>query len=49
MRRPRSSGPFLVALLHESTGGWTVPFALLLGVVVAQAVTSVSAGRPRTL
>lgn len=43
------TGPFLVGLLHESTGGWTVPFAVLLAVVVAQAGTGVLAGRPRTL
>lgn len=43
------TGPFLVGLLHETTGGWTVPFAVLLAVVVAQAVTGAIAGRPRTL
>jgi MFS transporter, CP family, cyanate transporter len=43
------TGPFLVGLLHETTGGWTVPFAVLLAVVVAQAVTGALAGRPRTL
>ena len=43
------TGPFLVGLLRETTGGWTAPFALLLAVVVAQAVTGALAGRPRTL
>jgi MFS transporter, CP family, cyanate transporter len=43
------TGPFLVGLLHETTGGWTVPFAVLLAVVVAQAVTGALAGRARTL
>jgi CP family cyanate transporter-like MFS transporter len=43
------TGPFLIGLLHETTGGWTVPFTVLLAVVVAQAVTGVLAGRPRTL
>jgi CP family cyanate transporter-like MFS transporter len=43
------TGPFLVGLLHDTTGGWTVPFAVLLAVVVAQAVTGTLAGRPRTL
>jgi MFS transporter, CP family, cyanate transporter len=43
------TGPFLVGLLHESTGGWSVPFAVLLGVVVMQAVTGALAGRPRTI
>jgi len=43
------TGPFLVGLLRDTTGGWTVPFSLLLAVVVAQAVTGVLAGRPRML
>jgi CP family cyanate transporter-like MFS transporter len=43
------TGPFLVALLHDATGAWTVPFAVLLAVVLAQAVTGALAGRPRTV
>nr|WP_246170718.1 MFS transporter [Pseudonocardia hierapolitana] len=43
------TGPFLIGLLHDTTGGWTVPFAVLLAVVVAQAVTGTLAGRPRAL
>jgi CP family cyanate transporter-like MFS transporter len=43
------TGPFLIGLLHDTTGGWTVPFTVLLAVVVAQAVTGALAGRPRTL
>jgi CP family cyanate transporter-like MFS transporter len=42
-------GPFLSGLLHEATGGWDVPFAVLLAVVVAQSVTGALAGRPRTI
>lgn len=42
-------GPFLIGLLHEATGGWDVPFAVLLAVVVAQSVTGALAGRPRTI
>lgn len=40
-------GPFLFGLLHDLTGGWTVPFVLLLVAVVAQTVFGVLAGRPR--
>jgi CP family cyanate transporter-like MFS transporter len=43
------TGPFLVGLLRDATGGWTVPFTVLLAVVAAQAVTGALAGRPRTL
>jgi CP family cyanate transporter-like MFS transporter len=43
------TGPFIIGLLHDATGGWTVPFAVLLAVVGAQAVTGALAGRPRTL
>jgi CP family cyanate transporter-like MFS transporter len=43
------TGPFLVGLLRDATGGWTAPFAVLLAVVVAQAVTGTLAGRPRTI
>ena len=40
-------GPFLFGLLHEVTGGWTVPIAVLLGVVLVQLVVGGLAGRPR--
>ena len=40
-------GPFLFGLLHDLTGGWTVPFAMLLAVVVGQIVFGYFAGRPR--
>jgi CP family cyanate transporter-like MFS transporter len=33
----------------DATGAWTVPFAVLLAVVLAQAVTGAFAGRPRTV
>lgn len=39
--------PFLFGLLHDLTGGWTVPFILLLIVVVVQMVFGFLAGRPR--
>lgn len=40
-------GPFLFGLLHDLTGGWTVPFVLLLAAVVGQMVFGFLAGRPR--
>ncbi len=42
-----AAGPFLFGILHDSTGGWTVPFVLLLCVVVGQVVFGFIAGRPR--
>lgn len=42
-----AAGPFLFGLLHSATGGWTVPFAMLLVTVVAQLVFGALAGRPR--
>ncbi|MCE3551874.1 MFS transporter [Pseudonocardia sp. RS11V-5] len=44
-----STGPMLVGLLHEATGGWTVSLAVLLVALVAQLVAGVLAGRPRTV
>lgn len=32
--------------MHESTGGWTLPFLLLFAVVAVQLVTGWYAGRP---
>ncbi|MEV5299360.1 MFS transporter [Amycolatopsis methanolica] len=40
-------GPFLFGLLHDVTHGWSVPFAMLLAVVVGQMVFGFFAGRPR--
>jgi MFS transporter, CP family, cyanate transporter len=40
-------GPFLFGLLHEISGGWTVPWMLMLGVYVVQIVLGALAGRPR--
>jgi CP family cyanate transporter-like MFS transporter len=40
-------GPFLFGVLHEATGGWTVPFTMLLIVVVIQLIFGFLAGRPR--
>ncbi|HKS43917.1 MAG TPA: MFS transporter [Amycolatopsis sp.] len=40
-------GPFLFGLLREETGGWTVPFAMLLAVCAGQTFFGFLAGRPR--
>ena len=42
-----AAGPFLFGLLHDLTGGWTVPFVMLAVVVVGQMVFGFLAGRPR--
>ncbi|MFF3441257.1 CynX/NimT family MFS transporter [Streptosporangium sp. NPDC002721] len=40
------AGPLLVGVMHESTGGWTLPFLLLLAMVAVQFVAGWHAGRP---
>ncbi|MEU4832649.1 MFS transporter [Streptosporangium sp. NPDC023615] len=40
------AGPLVVGILHESSGGWTMPFLLLFAVVAAQLVAGWYAGRP---
>ncbi|WP_374214054.1 MULTISPECIES: CynX/NimT family MFS transporter [Mycolicibacterium] len=40
-------GPFLFGLLHEATGGWTVPWAMVLVVYLVQMVAGALAGRNR--
>ncbi|MFL6130352.1 MAG: CynX/NimT family MFS transporter [Mycobacteriales bacterium] len=42
-----ASGPFLVGAVHDRTGSWTVPIALLLLLLVPQAAAGLLAGRPR--
>ncbi|MER7301799.1 MFS transporter [Nocardioides sp. NPDC127514] len=41
-----AAGPFLVGLLRESTGSWSVPIALLLGLALVQIFAGYVAGRP---
>jgi CP family cyanate transporter-like MFS transporter len=41
------AGPFLFGLLRDMTGGWTVPFLMLLGVLLVQIGAGALAGRPR--
>ncbi|WP_102145012.1 CynX/NimT family MFS transporter [Mycobacterium hubeiense] len=40
-------GPFLFGLLHDVTGGWTLPWAMVLGVYLVQMVMGALAGRNR--
>ncbi|GAB3729853.1 MFS transporter [Amycolatopsis oliviviridis] len=40
-------GPFLFGLLHDLTGGWTVPWIMMLVVFVAQMTFGALAGRRR--
>ncbi|WP_317495468.1 MFS transporter [Haloechinothrix sp. LS1_15] len=40
-------GPFLFGLLHDVTAGWTVPFAMLIAVLLTQMTFGWFAGRPR--
>jgi CP family cyanate transporter-like MFS transporter len=42
-----AAGPLAFGLLHDATGGWTAPLAVLLVVIVAQTVAGARAGRPR--
>lgn len=38
-------GPLLFGLLHDRTGGWTVPLVILAGLITVQAVVALGAGR----
>ena len=42
-----AAGPFLFGLLHDVTGSWTVPFAMLAVVMGGQMLFGFLAGRPR--
>jgi CP family cyanate transporter-like MFS transporter len=42
-----AAGPFLFGLLHDVSGDWTMPFVLLIGVLVLQIVFGGLAGRRR--
>ncbi|WP_219470693.1 CynX/NimT family MFS transporter [Nonomuraea rhizosphaerae] len=43
------AGPLLVGVLHQMTGGWALPYALIFAVLVAQLLTGLYAGRERYL
>jgi CP family cyanate transporter-like MFS transporter len=42
-------GPLLVGVLHQHSGGWGVPIALMAGLMVPQMVAGILAGRDRTI
>lgn len=44
-----AAGPFAVGWLAQTTGGWTAPGALLLGLAATLGVTSLVAGRDETV
>lgn len=41
------AGPFLFGLLHDVSHGWTVPWAMFLGVYAVQIIAGAMAGRAR--
>ena len=41
------TGPFLFGLLHDVSGGWTIPFVMFLAVYVVQIFAGAVAGRAR--
>ncbi|WSG16860.1 MFS transporter [Nonomuraea sp. NBC_01738] len=43
------AGPILVGVLHEATGGWALPYTLMIAVLGVQLVTGLYAGRNRYL
>ena len=43
------AGPFLFGLLHELSGGWHAPMAMVMGLVVLNLVVGLLLGRPRYL
>jgi CP family cyanate transporter-like MFS transporter len=42
-----SLGPFLVGVLYEATGGWTLPMGFLIAAALVQGVAGVLAAKPR--
>jgi CP family cyanate transporter-like MFS transporter len=44
-----SAGPLELGLLHSATGGWGIPFALLLVIAAAELGVGVLAARPLVL
>jgi CP family cyanate transporter-like MFS transporter len=41
-----AGGPALFGLLHDVTGGWTIPLLALVGVLAGKVASGVGAGRP---
>jgi MFS transporter, CP family, cyanate transporter len=44
-----ASGPVLIGLLHDATGGWTWPLAVVLGLLVPQLACGLIAAKPGTV
>lgn len=44
-----ASGPFLVGVLHDASGSWALPCALLVGLGLVQTTAGYFAGRPVTI
>ncbi|MGH4029127.1 CynX/NimT family MFS transporter [Actinomycetota bacterium Odt1-20B] len=44
-----AAGPFLVGVLHDATGQWTLPLLLLAALCVPMALLGIGAGRDRRL
>ncbi|GAA2604926.1 CynX/NimT family MFS transporter [Paractinoplanes durhamensis] len=42
-------GPILIGLLHDHTGGWRVPLAFMIALMVPQLIAGVYAGRDRQI
>ncbi|MER7817543.1 MFS transporter [Streptomyces sp. NPDC096153] len=42
-------GPLLVGVLYQHSGGWSLPLALMAGLIVPQMAAGVLAGRDRTI
>jgi CP family cyanate transporter-like MFS transporter len=42
-------GPLLFGLLHDATGGWGIPLIIVAGLILAQAVVALGAGRDRVV
>lgn len=40
-------GPILIGLLHDRTGGWRVPLALMIALMIPQIIAGYQAGRDR--
>jgi CP family cyanate transporter-like MFS transporter len=40
-------GPILVGLLHDRSGGWRVPLALMMVLMIPQIIAGIAAGRDR--
>jgi MFS transporter, CP family, cyanate transporter len=44
-----SAGPLTIGFLHDATGGWKLPGAVLLGVAVVELISGLLAGRALTV